>query len=250
MRPATNSNQGHCKNVVNFENLIETCISFGSSYNPTRESLKISALKDLLEKANENIRQLKQDEDDFLAVTNSRKSVFAPLKILSTRIVNALDASGASRDTVVKARVINRNLQGQQQQKNTIPAGFQAGIEENIGHSHSLHGYKEKAADLENLLKTVEKEPAYQPNEPALSIENIKKYFSQIQEANNSVAAVSERLHLTREARNELLYEPEAGLVTVAFGVKKYIRSVFTASSSEFKNANALKFRNRKVVHI
>jgi len=55
-----------------------------------------------------------------------------------------------------------------------------------------------------------------------------------------SIAATD--LANARIARNHLLYDRQTGMVAIANEVKKYIKSVFGASSPEYRQASAIKF--------
>jgi hypothetical protein len=48
---SSNSETGHAKNVANFEDLIAYCTGYGTIYNPSRASSKITALNTLLTNA-------------------------------------------------------------------------------------------------------------------------------------------------------------------------------------------------------
>ncbi|MDZ4665897.1 MAG: hypothetical protein SGJ15_13545 [Bacteroidota bacterium] len=48
-------------------------------------------------------------------------------------------------------------------------------------------------------------------------------------------------------ARNELLYQKQTGLVTIANEVKFYVKSVFGSKSAEFKEVSRIKFTLRKI---
>lgn len=52
--PST-SETGHAKNIANFETLISFCIGYGSSYNPSKEALKVANLQAILTTAKANL---------------------------------------------------------------------------------------------------------------------------------------------------------------------------------------------------
>jgi hypothetical protein len=45
---ASISETGHAKNVTNLESLITSITAFGTSYNPSKDSIKLTALQALL----------------------------------------------------------------------------------------------------------------------------------------------------------------------------------------------------------
>ena len=110
--PST-SETGHAKNVANFEDLISFCNGYGASYNPSKEALKIANLQTQFISSKNVLKEVKTTQTAFNNATNSRMDIFKPLKSLATKIINALDATDASAETVKDARTINRKLQGQ-----------------------------------------------------------------------------------------------------------------------------------------
>ena len=93
--PST-SETGHAKNVANFEDLISFCNAYGTTYNPSKESLSVVKLKELQTQAKEILQQVKTTKTSFDNATNARQIAFKDLKPLVTKIVNALSVSGAT----------------------------------------------------------------------------------------------------------------------------------------------------------
>ena len=58
-----------------------------------------------------------------------------------------------------------------------------------------------------------------------------------------SVLAATVPLSNARIARNEVLYKEKTGLVDTAFDVKVYIKSLFGASSPQYKQISKLAFK-------
>jgi len=49
-----------------------------------------------------------------------------------------------------------------------------------------------------------------------------------------------------RITRNDILYKPNTGLVDIAIDTKTYIKSVFGASSPQYKQVSGLEFKTVK----
>ena len=60
---------------------------------------------------------------------------------------------------------------------------------------------------------------------------------------NNGVATAYTNISNSRIARNNTLYGTDTGLVEVATEVKKYIKSLFGASSPEFAQVKGIEFK-------
>ena len=51
---ASTSETGHAKNVSNFDELISYALGYGSTYNPSKASIKLTALQTLLSRGCNN----------------------------------------------------------------------------------------------------------------------------------------------------------------------------------------------------
>ena len=63
---------------------------------------------------------------------------------------------------------------------------------------------------------------------------------------NTAVITAATALSNTRIARNDILYKATVGLVGVVQEVKKYVKSAFGATSSQYKQISGLPFRKLK----
>src|SRR3990172_11156005 len=109
---SSTSETGHGKNVANFEDLISFCTGYGTAYNPSKVNIKLPALNTLFTNAKTVLETVKSTKTIFDNGTNIREIGFEPFKKLCTRIVNALEATDASKQTVNDAKTINRKIQG------------------------------------------------------------------------------------------------------------------------------------------
>ena len=55
---ASTTETGHANNVANFESLITSATAFGTSYNPSKDSIKVPALQTLLTASKESLNAL------------------------------------------------------------------------------------------------------------------------------------------------------------------------------------------------
>ena len=109
---ASNSEVGHAKNVANFEKLISFCNGYGGSYNPSKNSIKLTALNTLLTDAQKAVAKVTTQTVAYNNTVNTRMQLFDPIKKLSTRLVNALNATDASDETKADAKSVNKKIQG------------------------------------------------------------------------------------------------------------------------------------------
>lgn len=109
---SSTSETGHAKNLSHFQSLISFCKGYGTSYNPSRNALKTANLDTQFTACETALDDVKEEKKNFDNATNARMDLFKPFKKLSTKIVNALDATEASKSTVDDAKTINRKIQG------------------------------------------------------------------------------------------------------------------------------------------
>ena len=245
--PST-SETGHAKNVANFEDLISFCNGYGAAYNPSKEALKISSLQNQLNQAQNILTEVKTTQTAFNNATNSRMDAFKPLKPLTTKIINALDATDASVETVKDARTINRKMQGQRATPKAavIPATNGAAPPADKTISTSQQSYDQQIEHFAKMIELLSADSNYNPNEAHLTIATNQTKLKELKITNTAVIDGYTIWSNSRINRNNSLYNPLTGLVNTALDVKKYVKSIFGASSPQYKQVSGLEFKNRK----
>ena len=245
---ASTSETGHAKNVANFEDLISFCEGYGAVYNPSKDALKIANITSQFQNAQSSLAGVKTSQATFNTAVNNRVIVFKPLKALGTRIINALDSTDASKETVKDARTINRKLQGQRaepkpkEEKETDPAAPPA--DKTI--SASQQSYDQQIEHFAKLIELLTVEPGYDPNEVELKLTTLIAKLAELKAANTAAINQFTNWSNRRIERNDIIYNPLTGVVATALDIKKYIKSVYGASSPQYKQVSGLQFRMRK----
>ena len=244
--PST-SETGHAKNVANFEDLISFSTGYGATYNPTKEALKVANLNTQLANAQTVLNEVKTTQTAFNNATNKRMDAFKPLKSLATKIINALDATDASAETVKDARTINRKIQGQRATPKTVSSPPAAQVEGAADKtiSASQQSYDQQIEHFAKLVELLSSDSNYKPNEADLTVAANQTKLAALKAANTDVVKTYTNWSNSRIARTNTLYNPLTGLVNTALDVKKYIKSIFGALSPQFKQVSKLGFRNR-----
>jgi hypothetical protein len=124
---ASTSETGHAKNVANFEDLISFCTGYGVTYNPSKVAIKLPGLTTVLTNASAALQSLKVAKTAFDNATNAREISFKPLKSLATKIIGALSATDAAKQTIDDAKSINVKIQGKRAKAIKEPAPLPAG---------------------------------------------------------------------------------------------------------------------------
>jgi len=241
---------GHAKNVANFEDLISFCTSYGDTYNPTKESLKLSALTGLLATVNTSLQAHKVAKTNFDNATNARKLAFHPLKQLTTRVVNALSATDTIRQTVDDAKSINKKIRGKRSKAVIQPVIVEGGPAPAPVRTISVsqQSFDKLIDHFSQLIQTVSAEPLYMPNEANLTVAALKALLLDLKAKNTGVMHTYIATSNARIARDRAMYAHDTGMVDTSVSVKTYVKSVFGSSSPEYKQLSALRFTYRSGV--
>jgi hypothetical protein len=109
--------------------------------------------------------------------------------------------------------------------------------------SVSQQSYDMQIDHLEKLIELADVEPKYNPNEIPLQVATLNNYKTQLETINTAVKNIYTPYSNAMIARDKKLYDPATGLVAIAQLVKNYVKSIFGASSPEYKQINKLRFK-------
>ena len=238
--PST-SEVGHAKNVANFQDLIEFVTAYGTTYNPSKNALKLPQLIALKASADATLADVISKNTNYNNKVNERITTFSGLKSLSTRLVNALQTTDATTETIGNAKTFNRKVQGKKASVSQTPTDPNTPAPNTI--STSQQSYDQLIQHLAGLTSILEAETSYTPNETDLQVATLQTKIADLTAKNTAVATAYASISNSRIARNETLYSSSTGLVETANEVKKYIKSVFGASSPQFAQVKGIQFK-------
>jgi hypothetical protein len=238
---------GHAKNVSNFEDLISFCIGQGASYNPSKEALTVAKLKELHTQAKDMLAQVNSSKASFDRAINARRIAFSDLQPFSTKVINALIASGASDLTIEDARGINRKIQGARSHRSSNNKN-ESDSSESTGKtiSTSQHSFDNLMEHFSKMIEILSLDGNYNPNEAALKVAALKSRLDHMESVNSDLINASTSLSNAILLRNNTLYNSSNGLVQTALAVKNYVKSVYGAKSPEYKQISRIEFRKFK----
>lgn len=241
---ASTSEVGNAKNVANFQDLIEFVTAYGVIYSPSKNSLKIAALNAQHAAAAASLNDVINKNTEYNNRVNERMIAFSDLKPLSTRLLNALEVTDASNETIKDAKTFNRKMQGKKALSGQTPTDPNQPAPATI--SSSQQSYDQLIQHLAGLNAILAAEPSYSPNESELRVSTIEAKIANLTAKNTAVANAYAAISNSRIERNQILYSPQEGLVETAAEVKKYVKSVFGATSPQFAQIKGIKFSNPK----
>ena len=237
---ASTSEVGHAKNVANFQDLIEFVTGYGATYNPSKNSLKLPQLVALKATAETKLTDVISKNTAYNNKVNERMVAFSNLKSLSTRLVNALQTTDATTQTINDAKTFNRKMQGKKASASQTPTDPNAPAPKTI--STSQQSYDQLIQHLAGLKSVLEEESSYTPNETDLQVATIDAKIADLTAKNTAVSTAYTNISNSRISRNETLYTSDNGIFETASEVKKYIKSVFGASSPQYNQVSGIKF--------
>ena len=252
---ASTSETGHAKNVANFEVLISSCIGFGPLFNPSKNSLKPPQLQATLTAAKNVLQSVKTYGTAFENARNAREITLAPsaLKKYCTRIFNALSSTDATILTINDAKAINRKIQGgragsKKTQSFTPPVEGTTPTPPEVNEiSVSQQSYDSLIDNFAKLVVCLAAEPLYIPNETDLKVAALNSALTTYKTLNTAVINASTPYKNSLISRFSILYQDNTGLVDTALEVKKYVKSVFGATSLQYKQVSKIPFKKYKM---
>ena len=247
---ASTSDSGHPKNVANLEKVVTNVTALGATYNPSKASLKIPALNALLTSAKAAVTTYNTTESNLFTAQKARDAAFATLSPYITRINNSLKASDSSTQVDEGAMSLVRKLQGRRaspkktaEEKAAAAANGKEIVEISVAHM----SFDNRIDNLDKFIKLLTTIPAYAPNEAELKITAITAYCNDLKAKNAAAVAAETANNNARIARNDILYKPITGLVDISVDIKSYIKSVFGATSPQYKQISKIEFKSMKI---
>ncbi|CAA0253333.1 conserved hypothetical protein [Tenacibaculum maritimum] len=226
---------GNAKNVANLQKLIEQVVVY-TAYNPSVDNLKIKNLKALYKTALTNLSVVEEKRNANKSAIHKRQEAYENLKPTCTRIINQLDILGLPSRTLDQAKSLNYLLQGSKKKKEEINE------EESKSVSTSRQSYTQLADNFSKLLQLLSTIPNYKPNIEELKLTKLNTYLTSLVTSTRLVNQTEAELNTKLIARNNILYAERVGLYTIAQNVKKYVKSVYGASSKEYSKVSKIKF--------
>ena len=238
------SETGHAKNVANFQDLISFIVGYGTTYNPSKNNLKIPQLNIIATSSQTSLADVITKNTAYNNKVNERVAAFSGLKSLSTRLVNALEATDATPEKVKDAKGFNRKMQGKKASSTTTTVDPNTPAPTTI--SVSQQSYDQQIQHLAGLISVLQSEPSYLPNENDLKIATLTAKQADLTAKNNAVATAYTNISNSRIARNNTLYGTDTGLIDIAAEVKKYIKSIYGATSPQYAQVKGIEFKKAK----
>lgn len=239
---SSTSEVGHAKNVANLQKITQQVTTY-SLYNPPVENITVTNLQTLYTTAAAKLTEVEDKRNANKNAIIIRQTAFENLKSTCTKIVNLLEILGLPQGTLDQAKSLNRTVQGGSKKTTTPP---EEGKEAPKTASTSRQSFTQQAENFGILLQLLSTLPGYTPNEEDLKLNNLTIYHSSLMSATQAVDQTEAELNTKLIERDKILYADGTGLYTIAQNIKKYVKSLYGATSPEYTNVSAIEFTNRK----
>lgn len=239
---ASTSETGHARNVANLQKLTEQ-VTVYSLYNPPVDNIKVTNLQTLYTTASAKLNEVEDKRNANKNAISVRQSAFENLKSTATKIINHLEILGLPSGPIDQAKSLNRVIQGGQKK---TEAPVEEGKEAPKTVSTSRQSYTQMAENFGILLQLLGTIPTYNPNEDDLKLTNLETYKNSLVSSTQSVDQTEAELNTKLIERDQLLYADGTGLYSIAQNVKKYVKSLYGATSPEYANVSGIEFTSRK----
>lgn len=239
---SSTSEVGHAKNVANLQKITQQVTTY-SLYNPPVENITVTNLQALYTNAAAKLTEVEDKRNANKNAIIIRQTAFENLKSTCTKIVNLLEILGLPQGTLDQVRSLNRAIQGGSKKTTTPP---EEGKEAPKTASTSRQSFTQQAENFGILLQLLATLPVYTPNEEDLKLNNLTTYHASLMSATQAVDQTEAELNTKLIERDKISYADGTGLYTIAQNIKKYVKSLYGATSPEYTNVSAIEFTNRK----
>lgn len=242
---ATFIETGHAKNVANFEQLTSFIAGYGATYNPSKASIKLTAMQSVLTTAKSAVSIVNSTIPANKNAVSAREVAFKPLSALATRIMNAVSATDTTPEVDENVKTLVRKIQGRRAEAKKTDVELKVLAEEgketkNV--SSSQMSYDSRLDSFDKLIRLLSNITLYAPNENELKVATLSTLYNDLKAKNLAVVTTSVPLSNARITRNDILYKPNTGIVDIAQDCKLYIKSLYGATSAQYKQVSKLKF--------
>ncbi len=242
--PST-SEVGHARNVANLQKLTQQ-VSVYTLYNPPIPNLTVANLQGLYDTANAKLVEVEDKRNANKNAIAMRQTAFENLKTTCTRIINRLEILGLLQGTLDQAKSLNRSIQGSRKKRSVSAKTDDEQPSTNNPISTSRQSFTQQAENFGILLQLLATIPNYDPDEDELKLTNLNTYKDSLINATQFVDQTEAELNIKLIERDQILYAEETGLYSIAQNVKKYVKSLYGATSPEYAMISPITFKNQK----
>ncbi len=244
---------GHIKNGANLLKLNQTIATFGATYNPSNNAIKLAALGTLATNANTKLSDVSTNFTNWKNATNAREQAFEPLRKEVTQILGALQSLGVPQQTIDDFTFQVNKFRSSGSKLTKADSGIvdATPVEKVIDPnetpeaktiSNSQQSFDNLIQHFQKMILILQSVATYNPNETAFKVVTLQTQFTNLNTINNAANTSYATLKNARIQRNLFFYAKDTGALDIVKQAKAYVKSVYGASSQQYKAVNAITF--------
>ncbi|MBS1651355.1 MAG: hypothetical protein JSU07_05015 [Bacteroidetes bacterium] len=241
---------GHPKNVATFFKYNQFLTTLGTAYNPSSIAITLPSLTTSQTTGATKQTNVNTKTEGWKDATNLREKPFKDLPAFSTQIFGALKSFNPSQLTIDDFAYQVSKMHGYDNAKTNqndkgkiaIDPSNPSTLPVTPSKSNSQQSFDQKLEHLEKMILILQTVPSYLPNEVNLQIASLQAYLITLKNLNVAAEQAKSDLKAARLDRNTFFYAPGTGFLDLVKQSKEYIKSVFGATSQQYKTALTFKF--------
>ncbi|HEX9960700.1 MAG TPA: hypothetical protein VGB00_07205 [Pyrinomonadaceae bacterium] len=219
-------------------------MSWGARYAPSNPVLLLTNMNSVIAAAEAVADALQAARAPYRNATAAAADAFEPLSNLTTRVLNALEASGVPASVVEDAKTYVRKIKGTRRKPAAADDPTTPDIDESqASYSASQMSRTQRVENFDALVLLLETQTLYNPNEADLKIDALQDLSTALkakhQAVNTAFVAYSNQLG----ERDRIYYSDGTGIVSIGNLFKKYALAAFGKNSAEHNQVKDLEFK-------
>ncbi|MDQ3798808.1 MAG: hypothetical protein M3384_05105 [Acidobacteriota bacterium] len=238
------STTGHAKNVANFETVTIILSALGADYNPSQPLIQLPALQARLTAAKNALAAVDTADAAKTVAVNERAAEFKDLGNLAVNVRRTAEVEVNDEAFTADLQTIIRRFRGERSGDAPVDDPATPDVNEALNtHSVSQRGYDDLVTHFADLVALVKTQPAYNPNDAEMKVTALETKLAALQSKNNAAKAAEAAHGNALDARDEILYHPDTGIIKLVKLIKTQLARKPGKSSAAYQQVTALEFR-------
>ncbi|MCD9188497.1 MAG: hypothetical protein LUM44_18915 [Pyrinomonadaceae bacterium] len=236
---------GHTKNVANFETVIIVLTALGSVYNPVQALILLTALQTKLAQAKAALASLDTARAEKTVKIDEVEAGFAGLYKYVVNIKRTAEVAVNDPAFTADLQTIVNKFSSAGRDTDLVDDPATPDIDESrTGRSTSERSRDKQLAHLAAIIALLHtKADLYRSNDAAYTIAAVETRHAELSALNNAALAALAAEANAEEARDEILYHPETGILRLVQLIKTELARNPGKDSAAYRQINALEFR-------
>lgn len=214
------SETGYEKNLSIYEQMLDELNAPTANYNPPLARLSIENLETRVEPTKAALKVVNSCQSDYIFAVNNRQNAYDDMEQRITQVNTSLPLFEPDARTMADFKSVYSKVKGYS--------------------AISQQGYEHLKENFEAYLALLKKVSNYSTTDEKLSLEALDSLDTQLGDYNKAVSEADATLSSARDARNQLMYDEETGIVPLCKSVKQYYKSAEGVNGVMFKRFVAL----------